>query len=139
MALLLSAAALFTAVSCVHRADEPTYKDENCFEQFMDRFSRGDYEGAYALLASDVKTAPNSSGATVEGAEGSAGSGAASGSSDYILKDDFVKKYTDIFSALGLTSVSYQKKSETVSGSRRRPKRRTARPTAATVKKKPMR
>ena len=119
LALLLSAAALFSAVGCVHRADEPTYKDENCFEQFMDKFSHGDYEGAYALLASDVKTAPNSSGATVEGAEGASGSGAASGSSNYILKDDFVKKYTDIFNALGLTSVSYQKKNESVSGSRK--------------------
>ena len=109
VSLLLTAAVLLSLGGCVHRSETPVYDDEDCFERFMDAVCGGDYQGAFALVASDVKTAP---GAAVQ-------TGEQTQQADTVSRDEFVAKYTDIFGALGVSSVTYEKKDESVGGSRK--------------------
>ncbi len=112
VAFILTAAVLLGA-GCMRQGDDPNYRDEDCFEKYMDCIVKGDYEAAYKYVASDLKSNPGANAASVEGQPQSAQV------SNFILKDDFIKKYTDIFTALGLNSVSYSKIKESGGGSKK--------------------
>ncbi len=103
-----------------HKNEQQTYRDEDCFEQFMDRIAAGDYGEAYKLLTAESSSMPTPTPAVkTAGETAQPASTATPEPTAYILKDEFIAKYSDIFEALGVTSVTYEKKDETVNGTRR--------------------
>ncbi|MDO4565360.1 MAG: penicillin-binding transpeptidase domain-containing protein [Clostridia bacterium] len=63
--------------------------------QFLEMIKSGSYDSAYAIISSSVKLAD---GETAPDGE------------NRITSDEFEKKYTDIFSAMGLTGIDYEVK-----------------------------
>ncbi|MBO4563779.1 MAG: hypothetical protein J5772_09265 [Clostridia bacterium] len=97
IALLLAAAALFSLAGC--RNNSVFIEDADCFEKYMDAFTARDFKTAYSYFSKQSTTPPEEAPKEGEPAE-------------YITEEDYVKKMEAIFSALEVSSVRYDKISE---------------------------
>ncbi|MCR5808761.1 MAG: hypothetical protein K6G56_04290 [Clostridiales bacterium] len=117
LAVLLILATLFSVAGC--RAKRPELMDPDCFEKFMDAVCALDFSAAYSYL-SKVSTTEPTPVPTAEpermGVEVTPDPNATQKPDEYITAEAFIKKYESIFSALGVTAVSYEKLSEEEDG-----------------------
>ncbi|MBO6061772.1 MAG: hypothetical protein J6P98_06645, partial [Clostridia bacterium] len=100
LALAIAAAMLPGLVSCGTKG--PSAADTEVFERFMQAIVGGDYSAAYDCLSRECTQPKQEEGETVIGAEEEE-EGA------YISREDFTARYENIFGALGLNSVEYEK------------------------------
>lgn len=112
LSILLAAATLFTLAGCGKKAIR--YENADCFEKYMDALCGFDYEAAFGQLSSACTNAPVTVAADggSETTVGAPETDADGKPKEYITKDEFIAKYTNIFSALGVESVSYERLSE---------------------------
>ena len=117
ISFILIAAQLFSAAGC---SDAPPFEeDTDCFDKFMSAIAAFDFHTAYGYLSRSSTTdaaptpSPTPKGATEDPVvDVSSVPTPAPKPSYYILEEDFVKKYTNIFEGLGVYEVSYEKLSE---------------------------
>lgn len=96
-------------------------EDADCFESFMDLICSFDFEEAYKYLSEASTTMPAPTPEPTPADDGISVSVTASPEptplpTNFIKAADFAKKYRDIFDGLEISSVSYEKLEERVSG-----------------------